>query len=211
LSLAELTFVPMRVEVAQELAEDDDKLEMPWASGQESVRRYMDLRVAPERIEALEECRQYPPLAGLLRKINAPASILQTAKCDVWTATELSEDERWDFKLPFKVGSYVDVVFARRELNSRLEPYLELGEALSERLRALRVQAQMEIAVRHCLFHPEERWGYSMTIFLHAYGESCVEAGREWERAVEGLGEALADFHLNLRRPATGAPGTSSS
>jgi hypothetical protein len=140
----------------------------------------------------LEECRRCPALADLLRNLNAPGSGFRTIKCDVWTTRRLSEDEKMDFNLPFKVGSYVDLVYDLARLNSRCEPLLRLAKKLEQLLRPCRVQAQAEMDVRHCLFHSRRRWGYSATIFVHGYGRSPMEAKREWSRAVEHLGKALS-------------------
>jgi hypothetical protein len=182
----------MRVEIVQELDAGDDTLEVPWASPVQPGLRYLDLKAHPEETERLEECRKYPPLADFLRRVNSVTSPFRSAKCDVWTTTDLAEDERVDFKLPVKVGSYVDLLFDRPDLNSKLEPHVQLGAKLSEVLGPLRVQAQMEIYVRRCLFHPEERWGYYVTVFTHAYGASSREAEEEWNRAVDALGNTLA-------------------
>lgn len=181
----------MRVEIIEELESGDPTLEIPWASTQDPHLRYIDLKLFPEKIESLKECRRYPPLAGLLRKVHGAGSVFRTTKCDVWTTTQLAEDERLDFGMPFKVGSYVDLVFERVRLNSRLQPQLRLGEKLGLFLRPCRVQAQTEVAVRRCLFHPKDRWGYYLTIFLHAYGATRSEAKKEWGRAIDSLGDAL--------------------
>lgn len=188
----------MRVETVQELDAGDDTLEMPWASPGQPELRYLDLKAHHEEIERLEECRKYPALASFLRKVNAADSSFRTAKCNVWSTTDLAEDERVDFKLPVKVGSYVDLLFDRPDLNSRLQPHLQLGAKLSEILGPLRVQAQMEICVRRCLFHPEERWGYYVTAFTHAYGVTPCEAEEEWNRAMDALGNALAGIDCSL-------------
>jgi hypothetical protein len=188
----------MRVEIVQELDAGDDTLEVPWASPVQPGLRYLDLKAHPEEIGRLEECRKYPALASFLRKVNAADSPFRTAKCDVWTTTDLAEDERVDFKLPVKVGSYVDLLFDRPDLNSRLEPHLQLGAKLSEILGPLRVQAQMEICVRRCLFHPEERWGYYVTVFMHAYGVTPGEAEEEWNRALDAPGNALAGIDCSF-------------
>jgi hypothetical protein len=188
----------MRVETVQELDAGDDTLEVPWASPGHPEPRYLDLKAHPEEIERLEECRKYPALADFLRRINSVTSPFRSAKCDVWTTTDLAEDERVDFKLPVKVGSYVDLLFDRPDLNSRREPHLQLGAKLRETLGPLRVQAQMEICVRRCLFHPEERWGYYVTLFTHAYGVTRCEAEEEWNRAMDALGNALAGIDCSL-------------
>ncbi len=189
----------MRVEIVRELDPDDDKLEVPWASLTDPGLQYVDLKAAPDKAEQLEECRRFPPLTTLLRLINRAGSLFRSAKCGVWKTTELTEDERVDFGLPYKVGSYVDVLFDNAKFNSRLEYHLQFGEKLKQALRNARGKAQIEVCVRRCLFHPEERWGYYLTIFTHAYGADAAEAEGEWRRAVGALGEGLGQVDEILR------------
>jgi hypothetical protein len=94
----------------------------------------------------------------------------------------------------------VDLLFDHPKLNSQLESHLQLGEKLGEHLGDLRVQAQREICVRPCLFHPEARWGYCLTFFTHAYGRTPREAEEEWNRAIAAPGTALAGTGQLLRR-----------
>lgn len=182
----------MRVEVMKELEAGDAKLEVPWASPDDAGLRYFDLKEFPKTIERMKECRANPSLARLLQKLNARGSVFRTAKCDVWTTTRLTEDERLEFALPCKVSSYVDLILDRVRLNSRRDPQFQLAQKLAQRLACCPAQAQLDIAVRRCLFHPRERWGYYLTLFVHAYGATRPEAKQEWNHAIESLGEALA-------------------
>jgi len=201
----------MRVEIVKEIDPGDDTLEIPWASPDHARLRYVDLKAHPALITQLEECRRYAPLADFLRKVNSAGSVFRTAKCDAWATTELTEDERRDFQLPFKMGSYVDLVFDRSEFNGALEHQLQLGEKLCQALAPLRAQTQLEVCVRRCLFHPQERWGYFLTLFTHAYGADADEAAQEWRRTLEAEGEALARIGSILRRvladPSDHSPG----
>ncbi len=181
----------MRVETLRELEADDPKLEIPWASTRDPRLRYVDLNQFPEKVDELEECRRYPVLVGLLRKVHRKGCTIRTAKCDVWVTTKLAEEERLDFPVAVKVGSYIDLFFVSSRLNSRLEPHLRLGKKLENYLRPCRVRALAEVAVRRCLFHPKERWGFYLTIFVHAYGSTRAEAKKEWSRAIDRLGDAL--------------------
>lgn len=189
----------VRVEIIQELESDDPSLEIPWASPRNAHLRFIDLKKFPPKIERLKECRKYPPLAGLLRQVNAAGSALRTAKCDVWSTTKLAEDERLDFDMRHKIGSYVDLVFDSDRLSSHLESHLRLGNKLEKLLSPCRLQAQIEIALRRCLFHPKERWGYYLTIFVHAYGATRVEARKEWRGAIDSLGDALSKVGPGFR------------
>ncbi len=184
----------LRVDLHQEIEPGDATLEIPWSDPVNPHRSYLDLKAQPELGELVEECRDHPALADFLRQVNSSRSPFRTAKCDVWATTELAEDERRDFDLPQKVGSYVDLLFDSAPSSSRLETQLELGAYLERRLAGLRVQAQLDICVRRCLFHPEERWGYYLTLFTHAYGTSREEAAREWARALAAQGQALEEI-----------------
>ena len=189
----------MRTEILQELDPDDPKLEMPWASPADPSLRFVDLKRFPARLADLPECRTYPALARLLGEVNRADSPLASAKCDVWVTRELAEDEALDFRMPVKVGSYVDLLLEGTALPRSLQAHLKVAEALRASLRSVGIQAQMEIAVRECLFHALQNWGYSLTVFLHAYGESEVEAEKEWVRALGALGQALAEVGTRLR------------
>lgn len=181
----------MRVEIVHELELDDSRLEIPWASDRDSSLGYRDLKAFPEETGTLPECRAYPPLAAFLRRLNRPRFPLRTAKCDVWQTRQLAEDERADFQLPWKTGSYVDLVFESKALRRRLSPHDRLAEEARRGLKSFRAQAQLEIVVRRCLFHPQEVWGYALTFFLHAYGSTARQAQREWSRALPRLASAL--------------------
>ena len=130
-------------------------------------------------------------LGSLLRAINRPGSLLRTAKCDVWITHELAEDERWDFDFPLKIASYLDLLFDSTDLNSNLVQHLRLAEEIERGMKETRLQCQMDIAVRRCLFHPEENWGYYLTLFIHAYGATESEAEKEWTLATLTLREVL--------------------
>lgn len=177
-----------------ELDPDDAKLEIPWADPGKPSRKYLDLKKFPENIGRLKVCRSHPAMAGLLRILNAPDSAFGTAKCDVWTTRHLEEDEKLDFNLPCKVGSYVDLIFANARLNSSRSPMFRLAKILEHRLRRCRVQAQAEMDVRRCLFHPRGRWGYYATIYVHGYGQNLEEAESEWSRAIKNLGAAFSSM-----------------
>jgi hypothetical protein len=182
----------VRSEIVTEIETGDSVLEMPWASPSDRSLRYRDLKLFPERIAELPECRDFPELAECLALLNAPSSPLRSAKCDVWHTANLAEDERLDFSLPFKTGSYLDLVFDDPKVRKDLDAHSRFAEKLQRALSPLRVQAQMEIVLRRCLFHPEEVWGYALTVFLHAYGLTGAEALTEWSRAITALGQALA-------------------
>ncbi|MFB3923747.1 MAG: hypothetical protein ACE145_18640 [Terriglobia bacterium] len=184
----------MRVDLHQEIDRGDETLEIPWFDPDNPQRRYLDLKAQHGLAAEIEECHERPALANFLRQINSSSSAFRTAKCDVWETTDLTEDERRDFGLPYKVGSYVDLLFDSTASASRVEAHLELGAHLERQLAALRVPAELEIALRRCHFVDGDRWVYYLTLFLHGYGSSHEGALAGWGRALEALGSALKNF-----------------
>lgn len=182
----------MRVDITPETDPDDPTLEIPWSDPAVPGRHYINLKGNLAVIDNLEECKRYPALGGLLRQANAVHSPFGTVKCDVWGTEELTEEER-DFGLPHKVGSYVDLLFERAELNASLETNLRLAQSIAVQLRSVRLSAEVEICARRCLLHPEERWGYYLTVFTHAYGATPQTAEQEWTLATEALRKALGE------------------
>jgi len=66
---------------------------------------------APSRADSFDpEAQAFPELAEFLRTLNSPRSLVETAKCDVWTTTELNAEEEI-YNASHKFASYVDVVF----------------------------------------------------------------------------------------------------
>lgn len=182
----------MRVEITQETDPDDSTLEIPWSDPADPGRRYIDLKENPAAADNLEECKRYPALGGLLRQANAAHSPFGTAKCDVWSTEELTEEER-DFRLPHKVASYVDLFIRGPELNGSLETNLRLAQNIAAHLRSIRLSAELEICARRCRFRREDRWGYYLTVFTHAYGATPQTAEQEWNLAMEAVAEALEE------------------
>jgi hypothetical protein len=178
---------PMRVDLRQETEPGDPVLEIPWSDPDRPACRYIDVKRHPEGAIELEECRRYPALGQFLLRVNSPESSFRTAKCDVWATSELELEERLEFAMPCKVGSYVDLMFERADLSSRCEPYKNLAEGLTQRLKEHLPLAQLDLVIRRCFFRLEDRWGYYVTLFLHAYGGTPQDAEALWGTAVELL------------------------
>src|SRR5690242_17673622 len=193
----------MRVEINSELDQGDPALELPWASPKHPQLKYFDLKKFPGKIATLIEWRKHSSLVRLLHRINSNGSAFRTAKCDVWVTAKMEEDEKLDFLLPVKVGSYVDIVFERADQRACLAPHLRLAKRLEKSLAGCRLPVRVDIVLRRCLFHENRKWGYSLTLFVHAYGATRLQAKEAWGRALERLGEALvrAPLASTKKRP----------
>ena len=100
----------MQADFAVELGADDETLEMPWAA-EAGGPRYYDLKRHPELLLNVVEAQSAPEMRQFLSAMNAPAGTLETAKCDLWSSTEISPEEEI-FEATHKFGSYVDLLFS---------------------------------------------------------------------------------------------------
>lgn len=181
----------MRVDIGQETDPGDPVLELPWADPDNPANAYIDVKHRPEAVMELAECRRFPALGTFLIRVNSAAMPFRTAKCDAWATNEIDLEERIAHGLPHKVGSYVDLIIDRADLNAHAEPYQKLGALLAQILKDSTAHAQIEIFVRRCLFTLEDRSGYYATVFIHGYGANPQEAESEWNGVMTSLGEAL--------------------
>src|SRR5438477_10083202 len=93
-----------------ELGRDDPALDFPWTDPDGKVV-YFDLKRRPELLARVEEAQQFPELADFLKTVNSAVSIVESAKCDAWSTSELSPHEEI-FGSPCNFASYVDLVFS---------------------------------------------------------------------------------------------------
>ena len=89
---------------------------MPWAAA-DGDPRYYDLKRQPELLLELEEARRAPELAEFLAVMNSPGGILESAKCDTWSSTEINPEEEI-FGTAYKFGSYVNLLFSQEASRS---------------------------------------------------------------------------------------------
>jgi hypothetical protein len=82
----------VEADFAVELGADDETLELPWAA-ENGGPRYYDLKRQPELLLQVEEARRSPELGEFLAVMNSPGGILETAKCDTWSSTEINPEE----------------------------------------------------------------------------------------------------------------------
>ena len=182
----------MRVAVAFELEKSSDKLEIPWESPDPAIR-YVNLRENPNAIDQIEEARRYRPLRNFLAAVNSADSVFSTSKCDTWLNRDVREEGAQPPAEPYEFASYTDLVFALEEYNFERGHYEGLTNRLAELLTrepatdALRA----ELCVRRCHYRAVDRWGYCLTIFLHARGASAEQAELRWSLGLARLQQAL--------------------
>ena len=182
----------MQADFAVELGPDDETLEMPWAAGGDGPR-FCDLKRRPELLLEIEEARREPLLGEFLVAMNAPASVLETAKCDAWASTEMNAEDEI-FAAEQKFGSYVDLLFSDEEARFSFPVHEKFATQLSALLKkAPEIPAAAEFLIRRCFYHsgPEVHDGFYITFYLLGYGDDEKQAHQRWAIALKLVENAI--------------------
>jgi len=175
-----------------ELGADDDALEFPWESAATN-HRYYDLKRQPELLLYIEEVREFPELGGFLATVNAKSRFL-TAKCDIWTESELSEAEQI-YGASLKQAAYVDLVFEAEAPRYSFEEHEKLAGRLSTLLsKAPELAAAIELIIRRCYYREaaaSAEPGFYITAYVFGYGDDTAGARQNWGIGVNLLRNAL--------------------
>lgn len=181
----------MDADFSVELGADDPALEFPWSSEDGSLCHY-DLRSHPEFLALVEEANRYPELREFLSALNGDNSIFETAKCDVWADSELSEAEEI-YGGAVKLASYIDVLFA----NASATRFDFAGhERLARRAVGLieagpEIPATAELIIRRCYYGEAGEPGFYLTIYVTGYGDDDAAAQGRWGAAIKSVERAL--------------------
>jgi len=82
----------------------------------------------------VEEAQRVPGLGEFLAVINSSASILETAKCDIWQTTEMKPEEEI-FGANSKFGSYIDLLFTDEPKRFSFFEHQQMATRLTQLLR----------------------------------------------------------------------------
>ncbi len=188
----------MDADLSIELGRDDPVLDFPWKDPAGKLA-YVDLKRHPELMASIEEAEQFPELRELLRTLNSPRSMVETAKCDAWSTSELSPEEEIH-NASHKFASYVDVVFSDIDVRLSLSAHEQFARKLVTLLqRAPETPSAAEICVRRCYFAEAGgvREGCYCTLYVSGYGNDEARARLNWGVALKLVGHAV----VQLSRP----------
>ncbi len=191
----------MNVDFTVELGADDETLEFPWAAADGGLR-YYDLKRQPELLHEIEEATRVPELAYFLTAVNSPSGILETAKCDAWTDTDISPEEEI-FGVPYRFGSYVDLVFSQDASRFSFPEHERLVSRATQLLKKVpEIPAAAELIVRRCFFQTTGtvRDGFYVTFYLFGYGDYEVEARQRWAIALKLVENAIRQISVERFR-----------
>jgi hypothetical protein len=176
----------VEADFAVELGADDETLELPWAAD-DGGPRYYDLKRQPELLLEIEEASRAPELAEFLAAMNSPANILETAKCDTWSSTEINPEEDI-FGATHKFCSYVDILFSQETSRCSFAEHEQFAKRITQLLKRVpEIPAAVELLIRRCFYHAgdEIREGFYITLYVFGYGHDEPQALQRWAIAVK--------------------------
>jgi len=182
----------MDADFSIELGREDPVLDFPWKDPAGKLA-YVDLKQRPELMASINEAEQFPELREFLRAMNSARSMVETAKCDAWSTSELSPEEEV-YDAPQKFASYVDVVFSNIDARLSLPAHEQFARKLVELLRrAPETPSAAEVCVRRCYFGKNDgvREGFYFTLYVSGYGNDDAIARLNWGVALKLLGNAI--------------------
>ncbi len=186
----------MEADFAVELGADDETLELPWAAA-DGGPRYYDLKRQPELLLNVEEASRVPELAEFLAVMNSPSGILETAKCDAWSSTDINPEEEI-FGAAYKFCSYVDILFSQGSRYSFAE-HEQFAKQITQLLKRVpEIPAAVELLLRRGFYDVggEVQEGFYITLYLFGYGDDEPQARQRWAIALKLVENAIRQVEL---------------
>ena len=168
------------------------------------VPRYYDLKRHPELLAQVEEAQRVPELGEFLRAMNAASSILETAKCDLWSSTEMNPEEEI-FGAGHKFGCYVDLLFTDGAARVSFDAHEQFVKRMTELLKQVpEIPAAAEFLVRRCYYHStgaKSRDGFYITQYVFGYGADQAQARQQWAIAMKLIENAIRQISASSHSP----------
>jgi hypothetical protein len=156
---------------------------------------YLRLKGNTGAVSLIPEAQGWPELQMFLETVNADSSPIETLGCERgFFPSELETAP------PVYLGSYVDVVFAERELNNRPENLLLLASHLANAVEGCgKWWANVSLVLQRekILAGTSTPWGLMLHMTNH--GRSEEEARKFWGATLLRLGKAIAGLPRNFR------------
>ena len=154
---------------------------------------FVDLRAHPRCIAELPEAAHFPALARALAQLNAPASPVWTAKCDVWVPGTFDPDEldAPPSQASHALACYIDLLPRSDQQSLSLALAEETCRTLCDCLHAIAMRCgRADLIVRRAVITPDVEC-LAITAYLTASGRSPRAARRNLSRALSALSAAV--------------------
>jgi hypothetical protein len=184
----------MECDWEMEIAPDAPVIDAAWSG-------YIDLRSNPARVTEIDETRQFHALAHALLRMNAAASPVWTAKCDVWPVETYDSDEL-DADLATAqtaLGCYIDLLPSDQARFATLDATAEWCRRLCALLRGQHLrQCRVDVVVRRAFFTPDST-GLGITVYLTGCATTKLEAAVSLSHALAVLADSLLVMDASSR------------
>jgi hypothetical protein len=191
----------VQADYAVELGAQDEVLELPWAAHDQGLQ-YYDLKRHPGLLAQVNEAQAVPELGEFLAMINSPASLLETAKCDVWSSTDMNPEEDI-FAAAVKFGSYIDLLFSQNPCRFSFGDHEHLAKTLSAMLKRVpEIPATADFLIRRCYYNYEKaptKDGFYITAYLFGYGVDEKRARTQWAIGLKLVENAVLQLSSDVR------------
>ncbi len=187
----------MDADFSIELEREDPVLDFPWSDPAGKLA-YVDLKRRPELMAEVEEAARFSELREFLRILNSARSIVETAKCDAWATTELTDEEEI-YDASHKFASYVDVVFSDFDRRLSFAVHEQFAQQLVELLRRTpETPSAAEVGVRRSFFLQDDgvREGFYCTLYVNGYGSDEAGARLNWGVALKLMANAIVQLSV---------------
>lgn len=187
----------MDADFSIELEREDPVLDFPWSDPAGKLA-YVDLKRRPELMAEVEEAARFSELREFLRILNSARSIVETAKCDAWATTELTDEEEI-YDASHKFASYVDVVFSDFDRRLSFAVHEQFAQQLVELLRRTpETPSAAEVGVRRSYFLQDDgvREGFYCTLYVNGYGSDEAGARLNWGVALKLMANAIVQLSV---------------
>lgn len=171
----------MEADWSAEIGADLAEIHISWDG-------FIDLRRSPADLHFISEAARFPALANALTALNDEASLLFTAKCDVWTMDE-AEIDPYEFAAPPEdvrtgLASYIDVLEGSAGNFASFEFHESWAKQLANDLRRVSVNnGRVDVVIRAA--RTDDRAGYGITLYAAGCGSSSAAALANWESVLE--------------------------
>ncbi|HSY00964.1 MAG TPA: hypothetical protein VK819_02375 [Acidobacteriaceae bacterium] len=160
---------------------------------------FVELRDHPESLLQIPEAAPFEAMREVLTSLNAPASPLMTAKCDIWTlnSDELDPSE-FDFppeEVRTGMACYIDILVRDPDGCRSFAHHDRWARAAIQQLRALPItHGRVDLIVRAA--DRDGQSGFGVTLYAAGCGTDPFTAQAAWEAVVRAaVTVTIAEAH----------------
>jgi hypothetical protein len=182
-----------------EIAADAPVIDALWSG-------FLDLRINPDAVAALEEVQRLSALGNTLLHINGSipgqsqrrTNLFWTSKCDLWIPEWIDHDEMEasEAESAFALACYIDLIPQDNGLFASLPELESKARQIIPSLRTKPVYcSRIDLILRQAI--AGDRHGYGITAYITACGPAHAAVEQTIEAALRALVEAISPIRTS--------------